>query len=131
MTLQLELYQFLMLLIAVIGALVGTVKVLWSQTKANLDQQFKSQAENQKNGFDLLERKLAEVAKNAEAGQADVRKLERDFLEFKADLPTRYVAREDYIRGQTVIEAKLDAVFAKLETVQIRQGVGNGNGRSG
>ncbi|EEY9341574.1 TAPT1 family protein, partial [Escherichia coli] len=26
--------------------------------------------------------------------------------------------REDYIRGQTVIEAKLDALYNKLEVVQ-------------
>ncbi|MCN2262768.1 hypothetical protein MLL02_26285, partial [Escherichia coli] len=30
------------------------------------------------------------------------------FMRFKADLPLNYVRREDYIRGQTVIEAKLD-----------------------
>jgi hypothetical protein len=44
-------------------------------------------------------------------------------LEFKADMPFRYIARDDYIRGQTVIEAKLDAVAEKLEKVQIKQGL--------
>ncbi|EAP7476069.1 hypothetical protein EKP32_24375, partial [Salmonella enterica] len=47
--------------------------------------------------------------------------LEREFLEFKARLPVDYVRREDYIRGQTVIEAKLDAVYEKLDNVQSRQ----------
>ncbi|MBX9447863.1 hypothetical protein [Dickeya chrysanthemi] len=44
--------------------------------------------------------------------------LERDFMALKADLPLNYVRREDYIRGQTVIEAKLDALYNKLELVQ-------------
>ena len=39
-------------------------------------------------------------------------------MRFKADLPLNYVRREDYIRGQTVIEAKLDALYNKLEVVQ-------------
>lgn len=47
--------------------------------------------------------------------------LEREFLEFKAQMPVDYVRREDYIRGQTVIEAKLDAVYEKLDNVQHRQ----------
>ena len=44
--------------------------------------------------------------------------LEKEFMRFKADLPLNYVRREDYIRGQTVIEAKLDALYNKLEVVQ-------------
>ena len=56
-------------------------------------------------------------------GQEDLRKLEREFLQFQADMPFRYIARDDYIRGQTVIEAKLDAVAEKLEKVQIKQGI--------
>lgn len=57
--------------------------------------------------------------------QKDVRNLERELYQLKIDLPQTYVAREDYIRGQTVIEAKLDAVAAKLENVQIKQGIKN------
>jgi hypothetical protein len=48
-----------------------------------------------------------------------VKKLEREFLEFKATLPEKYVARPDYIRGQSVLEAKQDALFSKMETVRL------------
>ena len=34
-------------------------------------------------------------------------------------MPFRYIARDDYIRGQTVIEAKLDAVAEKLEKFRL------------
>lgn len=40
-------------------------------------------------------------------------------LNLKADMPFRYIARDDYIRGQTVIEAKLDAVAEKLEKFRL------------
>lgn len=46
-------------------------------------------------------------------------KLERDFLKFQADLPVHYVRREDYVRNQSVIEAKLDAIAGELKRVQI------------
>ncbi len=42
-------------------------------------------------------------------------------MRFKADLPLNYVRREDYIRGQTVIEAKLDALDNKLEATAVPQ----------
>lgn len=48
--------------------------------------------------------------------------LERDFLKHLAELPVNYVRREDYVRGQTVIEAKLDAIASELKAVQIRGG---------
>lgn len=34
--------------------------------------------------------------------------LEREFLEFKADMPIRYVMREDFIRFEVGINYKLD-----------------------
>ncbi|MDF6001947.1 hypothetical protein P4050_30630 [Pseudomonas aeruginosa] len=37
-------------------------------------------------------------------------------MSLKAELPIQYVRREDYIRGQSVIEAKLDGLAVKLKT---------------
>jgi len=48
------------------------------------------------------------------------RKVERDLLQFRADMPMQYVRREDYIRNQTIIEAKLDAIASELKLVQIK-----------
>lgn len=48
------------------------------------------------------------------------RAVERDLMALRAELPERYVRREDYIRGQAVVEAKLDALAAKLEVVQMQ-----------
>ena len=112
MTFQLELYQLIMILIAVLGSITGTVKILWSRIEGSLNQNFKTTNDA-----------IDAVSKQAAKGQDEIRELERRFLEFKADMPFRYIARDDYIRGQTVIEAKLDAVAEKLEKVQIKQGV--------
>ncbi|AZN69294.1 hypothetical protein [Acinetobacter junii] len=112
MTFQLEPYQVFLILASVIGSVVGMVKVLGNQINSNIQQNFES-----------TNQKIEEVAKQAAKGQEEIRALERQFLEFKADMPFRYIARDDYIRGQTVLESKLDAVAEKLEKVQIKQGV--------
>ena len=39
---------------------------------------------------------------------------------FQTILPNLYLRREDYIRGQSTIEAKLDAIATELKMVQIK-----------
>lgn len=112
MAIQLEAYQWISVLITFISIVVGTVKILWGRIELNLNTNFKT-----------VQNQLEDVSKQAAKSQQDVRELERKFYQFQIDLPHSYVAREDYIRGQTVIEAKLDALASKLETVQIKQGM--------
>lgn len=112
MAIQLDAYQWIMVLISVIGTVLGTVKILWSRIELNLNS-----------NFSAVQQKLDDVAKQTVQNQADLRKLEREFYQFQIQLPHSYVAREDYIRGQTIIEAKLDALASKMETVQIKQGM--------
>jgi hypothetical protein len=113
MQVQIDLWELIMAVASLIGVfatlmwLFGTILV--RQFKAQLDQRFTSiQAD--------LTKRAADDVKVAE----QLRKFEREFLEFQRDLPVLYVRREDYIRGQTVIEAKLDALYSKVEVVQIQ-----------
>ena len=65
----------------------------------------------------------ATLTRHAEEEQkvvARLQALDRDFMQWKAELPLQYVRREDYIRNQTVIEAKLDAVALRLENWQLK-----------
>lgn len=120
MTIQLELWQLITLLLLFFGAVATFGKVLMVQFDKRLDERFRAQekarAETQKHWdqqFSAIER----------AGRDEViqwQRIERDFLEFKADLPVQYVRREDYVRNQTVIEAKLDAVALKIENLQLK-----------
>ena len=43
-----------------------------------------------------------------------VDEVSRLYYELQATLPHTYVLREDYIRGQAVLEAKMDAVHKTL-----------------
>lgn len=63
--------------------------------------------------FDLIERKR-------ESEAAGISALERDFMRFQAELPVQYVRREDYVRGQSIVEAKLDGLAGKLDNAVLR-----------
>ncbi|EED7270566.1 hypothetical protein AIT68_004684 [Salmonella enterica subsp. salamae] len=103
MTIQVEFWTLVGFLISFIGAVCGLAKWLFNNAEARQAARFMS-----------LETTMKETATRWST-------LEREFLEFRAQLPVDYVRREDYIRGQTVIEAKLDAVYEKLDNVQNRQ----------
>lgn len=101
MTLIIEpihIWWLLGLLMAALSAFVGIGRWLLTQFQRRVDDR-----------FTLL----------AAESQA-WRTVERDLMALRAELPERYVRREDYIRGQSVVEAKLDAVAAKLEVVQMQ-----------
>lgn len=109
MTLQIEFTWLVGLLIAFLGAVWAFGKVLVSQFDKRLDERFVSIKAD-------LDKREADDVKVAE----QLRQFEKEFLTFQRDMPIQYVRREDYIRGQTVIESKLDAVYSKLELVQIQ-----------
>ncbi|VVD97780.1 hypothetical protein PCO31110_01978 [Pandoraea communis] len=109
MTVQVEFWQMLSLLGAFLGFMFGAGKMLLSQIE-------RRQAERDLKQEEQIKTLLFQLSKEAET----VSRLERDFMRFQADLPLQYVRREDYVRGQTVIEAKLDALYNKLEVVQMK-----------
>jgi hypothetical protein len=116
----LELWQLITLLLAFFGAIGGFGKILMAQFEARLNDRFTAQdearSEGQKAIREIFDKHVDEERRNADALQV----LERDFLRWQADLPIHYVRREDYVRGQSVIEAKLDALYSKLEVVQMK-----------
>ncbi|KFK92740.1 hypothetical protein [Serratia sp. Ag2] len=110
MRIEVEFWGLVGLLITFMGFVFGVAKMFFAQLEKRQIEQFSS-----------LDASLREFTTNLNT-------LEREFLEFKADLPIHYVRREDYVRGQTVIEAKLDAVYNKLELVQQHRLAGGKNG---
>jgi hypothetical protein len=86
------------LLVTFVSAMVGIGRWLLGQFQRRVDDRF------------------TVLAAESQAWRA----VERDLMTLRAELPERYVRREDYIRGQSVVEAKLDALAAKLEVVQMQ-----------
>lgn len=100
MTLQIDFWEVVSMALSFLGMLAAGGKMLLTQIEKRLNERFEA----------------LEVARKE--SESDWARLEREFLEFRADMPLNYVRREDYIRGQTIIEAKLDALCNKIELWQ-------------
>ena len=125
MRVELELWQLILLLIAFFGCVGGFAKLLGGQIDRRLDEKFKAQEEAREAGASALRDSIERYVSSSEKTAGKLETLERDFLKWQAELPIHYVRREDYVRGQSVIEAKLDALYSKLEVVQMK-GAKNG-----
>lgn len=123
-SIQIELWQLITAMVGLAGAFAGTVwalsGLLLKQIDQRLDERFQAmEAARQQSSRHWDERFAAVIAEHRSEAES-WKRLEREFLEFQARLPLEYVRREDYIRGQTVIEAKIDAVYSKLEVVLLK-----------
>lgn len=105
MLIQMELWHLVTLLIAFFGCVGAFGKIiLW---------QFEKRQAEQRQHWDQRFTSLETTAK-------EWTRVEREFLAWKADLPMTFVMRDDYVRNQTVIEAKLDSVALRIENLQLK-----------
>lgn len=120
MKIEMEVWHLITLLLAFFGS-VGTFgKVLLDQVEKRQVERSIAQDKAREEGQKALRATISEHLEDERRNALAVQSLERDFLKWQADLPIHYVRREDYVRGQSVIEAKLDALYSKLEVVQLK-----------
>lgn len=100
MKLSIDFWEVISFLLSFTGLMFACGKLLLAQILKQLNERFEA---------------LEVARRETEIGWT---RLEREFLEFRADLPLHYVRREDYLRGQAILEAKLDAVYSKIELIQ-------------
>ena len=72
--------------------------------------------------FDALDKALGRIAEGQNRNAADMARLERDFLQMKAELPLNYVRREDYVQAVATIMAKLDGISLRFENILLQRG---------
>lgn len=126
LNIEITAWQALSLLLTFFGCVAGMGKVLLAQAQRHMDMRFAAQEAERRANHEATQMRLNEMEASARSKAGEWQRLEREMLELKAELPQSYVRREDYIRGQSVIEAKLDALAVKLENVQLRQIPGGG-----
>lgn len=100
----------------------GLVKLLLAQFEKRLGERFAAQDEARKAATKHWEESFAKVLDRQEKDAQALAQLERSFLKFQAELPVNYVRREDWVRGQSVIEAKLDGLALKFENILLKGG---------
>lgn len=92
----------------------GLIKIVVGQFSRLLDIRFEAMEVSRQEKGVQWDRRFSGI-------EGQQRTLERDLLELKADLPVNYVRREDHIRYETVVNAKLDALATKLDAIAERQ----------
>jgi hypothetical protein len=113
MVITVEFWQLVGLLVTFFGACAAAGRALLSQTQKHIDGRFE--------GVGV---RLDGIEQAAREEVNQWRRVEREVMALKADLPMRFVMREDYIRGQSVLETKIDGLAMKLENAQLRGLVG-------
>jgi hypothetical protein len=103
---------------AILGGFWTLGRMALAQLDKRLDERFAAQERAREEGRRQFSERLARMEENQH-------RQERELLQLKADLPVHYVRREDYVRSQTVIEAKLDALALRIENLQLRGGRGD------
>lgn len=120
MRIELELWHLILLLLGFFTFACGFGKLMLDQVEKRLAERFDAQDSARQVGQQSIREVFAEHLTEERRNALALQGLERDFLKWQAELPIHYVRREDYVRGQSVIEAKLDALFAKIELVHIK-----------
>ena len=88
MTINVEFWYLVGLLLSFLGCCFGFAKILVLQFPNSLSERHQNQLK--------------------------VNELEKQFNQMQSSLPLVYVLRDDYIRGQMVLEAKMDALHKTL-----------------
>lgn len=121
---QLTFTNLIFILLALIGGFSGLVKiiaVLFERSmKRDLNEQFKLQKVANDAHHLQVNTRLTALDSAVKDDAKQWLRVERELLSLKAEMPLHYVRREDYIRGQSVLEAKLDGLVMKIENVQLR-----------
>jgi len=121
MNIQLEFWQLVSLLVAFLTFAFAAGKLLLSQIDRRLEERFEAMEKARADSSRHWDERFASLIEGTRKDVAGWQRLERDFLEFKAELAMQYVRREDWVRNQTVIEAKLDGLALRIEKVQLRE----------
>lgn len=129
MSVQVDLWTLLSFLVGLfitfMGCIFGFAKLIGGQIDKRLDEKFKAQETARQLVDVALQAALAKHLEEERKTSDKLGDLERDFLKWRGELPIHYVRREDYVQGLSTIQARLDALYNKLEVVQLK-GAGHG-----
>ncbi len=115
MTVQLELWQLITLLLAFLSAIWAFGKALFRQVDQRLKERFATQEQLRVEATARWDKRFDELQKDQANEAQQWQRVERDLFKLRAELPREYVRREDHIRFETVINAKLDALNTRFD----------------
>lgn len=115
MTVQFEFWHLILLLLAFFGCVAGFGRVLIEQFDKRLTERFAAQDKARTEAAARWDERFNQLQAASQEESRNWHRVERELLKMQAELPREYVRREDHIRFETVINAKLDAINARLD----------------
>lgn len=115
MTVTLEPWHLILLFISFITFLIGLGQYFLAQIDKRFDAQEVRRTEYSKH----WDTQFAKMEEKTAASTDRTIDLEREFLRSQANISINYVRREDYVRGQTTIDSKLDGLALRLENMKV------------
>jgi hypothetical protein len=115
MNLQIEWWHVAGLVVTLIGAFWALITLMVSQFNKGLDKRF----EAIDGRFESSEKARTEAnqtnKERFDRVEDQQRILERELLSLKAELPDKYVRREDAIRSEMTLHAKFDGLAVRID----------------
>lgn len=124
MTIQVELWALVTFLaglaITIVSGIVGAARYSLTQSEHRQDERHKASEKARIERAKHWDERFAALERAAHEEYGQWRRVERELLTLKADLPLNYVRREDYIQAVATIMAKLDAMSLRFENILLK-----------
>ena len=122
MMLSVDIWQFLgltvTLLIALVTMMFAAGRMLVNQFDRRLNERFNALDVSRIDSQNHWDAKFTALEKATSTDAEEWRRIEREFMRFQTSLPLEYQRREDAIRDQSRIEAKLDGLANLIQRLQ-------------
>lgn len=87
-----------------------------------LDTRFDAQSRALAITHQQVQQRLDGIESAARQDAENWQRIERELLKFKAEMPTSYVRREDFVQSMASIMTRLDAMALRFENMLLKQG---------
>jgi hypothetical protein len=114
MMIQVDFWNVAGAIVTLIGAFWTLISMMVKQFDAGLTRRFTTMEEARAEE----EKRDSERFNRIEGAQ---KQHERELLQLKADIPDRYVKREDAIRSEVTLHAKFDGLAGKIDMFMMRE----------
>lgn len=121
MTIQFEMWHLILLLLSFFSCVGGFGMVLFNQVDKRLDVRFGAMEDARRESSSTWSVRFDELKRAGTEEREQWHRIERDMLALRAELPEKYVRREDWVRGQSILESKIDGLALKIENMMLRR----------
>lgn len=120
MTVQLDLTYMIGLLLAFLTVVFTFGKLLFAQVDRRLDERFDAMESSRRESQAEWGRRFDQLQRASSEERDQMRRVENDLLKLRAELPERYVLREDWLRTQSIVELKIDKLAMRIENILMK-----------